>query len=90
MNVKLISIKKTANPRLYNIEVLIEGLQQQFTITVESFTVANREIQVTNGDDNFSEMFKFNQIIASDICQLVAKFHNHQPVELPIENCRLG
>lgn len=85
MNVQLVSIKTTPNPRLYQIEVLIGELQHQFAMTVESFTVANREIQVTNGDDTFSQVFRFNQIIANNICHLVANFHNHQPIQLPRE-----
>jgi hypothetical protein len=85
MNVQLLSINSNTQPRLYQIEVLIEGLLHQFNVTVESYTVANREIQVTNGDNKFSEIFKFNQIIAGNICQLVAQFHNHQSVELPQE-----
>jgi len=83
--IKLISIDKTSNPRLYKIIVLIEGLPHQFMITVESVTVANQKIQVTNGDDNFSQIFKFNQIIASNICKIVNKFHNHENINLPIK-----
>jgi hypothetical protein len=85
MNVQLLSIKSTTQPRLYLIEVLIAGLLHQFNVTVESCTVANQEIQVINGDDQFSNIFRFNQIIASEICQVVAKFHNHQTIDLPLE-----
>lgn len=52
---------------------------------VKSFTVANQQIQVTNGDDNFSKIFRFNQIVASDICKLVSKVYNNQAVELPVD-----
>ncbi len=60
-------------------------LGKSWTMKVESVTVANREVQVTNGDDNFSEFFRFNQIGASDICKLVAKIYNNQVVELPAD-----
>lgn len=85
MNIQLIAIDKTSKPRQYKINVSIEGLQDQFMIKVESVNIANQEIQVTNGDDHFSQFFKFNQIIASDICKLVNQFHNQENIKLPVK-----
>lgn len=85
MNIQLVAIKSTQEKETFNVVVLIGEEQHKFTMKVKSFTVANQEIQVTNGDDNFSKIFRFNQIVASDICKLVSKVYNNQAVKLPAD-----
>ncbi|MUG99724.1 hypothetical protein F7734_48565 [Scytonema sp. UIC 10036] len=76
-------IEVTSEKRTFTVVVLVGEKQHKFTMKVESVRVANQEIQVTNGDDSFSEFFRFNQIGANGICKLVAQVYNHEFVELP-------
>ncbi|KYC40618.1 hypothetical protein WA1_26240 [Scytonema hofmannii PCC 7110] len=85
MKIQILTIEATLEKGTFKVVVLVGEKQHKFTMKVESVTVANREVQVTNGDDNFSEVFRFNQIGASDICKLVAKIYNNQVVELPAD-----
>lgn len=85
MNVKILSIKPTQTPKIFDIIILIETKQYHFSITVELDTIVDREIQIIHGDEYFSDTFRFNQLIASNICKLVAKVYNSEPVELPGE-----
>ncbi|MBE9225967.1 hypothetical protein IQ264_11075 [Phormidium sp. LEGE 05292] len=47
--------------------------------------IGEHEIQTTHGDDNFSEVFRFNQRVAMNITNLVVKFYNKKTVELPAD-----
>lgn len=85
MNVKVLSIEPRKETRIFDVLVLIGTEQHKFTMTVDSHLVANKEIQVTNGDKHFSETFKFHQMIALKISKLVSKAYNNQAVELPID-----
>ena len=84
MKVQILTIKPSYTPRIFDVVVLIGTKQHQFPITIELDTIANQEIQIINGDEKFSETFRFNQRIAADICNLVAQIYNHKIVELPI------
>ncbi|GAA6621665.1 hypothetical protein [Scytonema sp. NUACC26] len=83
MKIQILEIEATPEKGTFIVIVLVGEKQHKFTMNVESVTVANQEVQVTNGDDNFLEVFRFNQIGASAICKLVNKIYNHQVVELP-------
>jgi len=83
MNVQLLSIKPTQNWGKFNIRVKIGTDLHQFTMTVKITPIADYPIQVTQGDDSFLNVFKFNPIVALKISKLVTKFYNHQAVELP-------
>ncbi len=85
MKVQVLNIKPSDRQRIFNVIVLIGTTKHQFPITIEIDTIANQEIQIINGDENFSETFRFNQGIATDICKLVAQIYNHKSVELPLE-----
>ena len=83
MNLEVLAIEPTLEIGTFNLLVLVGEEQHKFTMKVESFTVANQEIQVTSGDDHFSQFFRFNQIVASNVSKLVSKVYNNQAVELP-------
>lgn len=85
MKVQILTIKPTQISKIFDVIVLIGNQEYQFPITVEIDTIADREIQIINGNNIFSETFRFNQGIASNICKLVAKFYNSQSFELPLE-----
>jgi len=85
MKVRVMLIEPSSNPKAFNLIVLIGKDQYNFTVTVETDKIAEREIQITNGDDFFGETFQFNQIVGVEICKLVSKIYNHQVVELPAD-----
>ena len=85
MKVKVFSIEPTSEKGRFQVTLLIGQGQHKFAMTVESFLVGDRELQVTNGDRDFRETFKFNQIVATDISKLVSKVRNGEVVKLPID-----
>ena len=85
MNVKVLSIEPKKEIGRFDVVVLIDTDQHHFTMTVLTDIVAGREIQVTNGDKHFSQMFKFHQMIALKISKLVSKVYNNQTIELPLD-----
>ncbi|MFB2920042.1 hypothetical protein [Aerosakkonema funiforme] len=85
MNVRVMLIEPSTNPKAFNVVVLIGKSDYTFTITVETDKIAEQEIQITNGDDFFCQTFQFNQIVGVEICKLVSKIYNHQVVKLPVD-----
>jgi hypothetical protein len=85
MTVKVLSIEPTPEKGRLQVILLIGQQRHKFAMTVESFLVGDRELQVTNGDRDFRETFKFNQIVAIDISKLVSKVYNGEVVKLPTD-----
>ena len=85
MNVKVLSIEPKKEIGTFDVVVLIDREHHHFTITILTDIIAGREVQVTNGDKHFSQMFKFDQMIALKISKLVSKVYNNQAIELPID-----
>jgi exopolysaccharide biosynthesis predicted pyruvyltransferase EpsI len=85
MKVQILTIKPNEIPRIFDVVVLIGTKQHQFPIKIELDTIADQEIQIINGDAKFSETFRYNQAIASDIYKIVSQFYNYQSVNLPQE-----
>lgn len=84
MKVHVLSIAPANQPSAFDVILLIGTEQLQFTITVDIDQIGDREIQITHGDRDFSETFRFNQKVASDICKLVSTVYNHQSVSVPL------
>ncbi|MUG99723.1 hypothetical protein F7734_48560 [Scytonema sp. UIC 10036] len=85
MNVKVLSIEPTQEFKTFYVTVVIGEDICQFTMTVETDTIANQNIQILNSDENFLKTFQFNQKLAADISNLVFLVYNHQPIKLPVD-----
>ncbi|MGK7902829.1 MAG: hypothetical protein AB4352_15750 [Hormoscilla sp.] len=85
MNVQVIAISPTSQFNAYDVGVNIGEEQHDFKMTVKIVPVAGQEIQVTNGDENFLETFRFNWTVALEISKLVSKVYNNEEVKLPVE-----
>jgi len=85
MNVQVLAISPTSQFNAYDVKVNIGEKQHDFRMTVKIVPVAGRELQVTNGDENFLETFRFNQMVALEISKLVSKVYNNEEVKLPAE-----
>jgi hypothetical protein len=58
MNVKLLAIAPTQTLRTYKVEVLIGTELNKFLISVELDQIADREIQIIQGNQDFSDNFR--------------------------------
>ncbi len=85
MKVQVLSLKAAQDLKTFDVAVLIGTELYEFQIAIDLDKIAGREIQIINGDENFSEIFRFNQRVANNICKLVSKVYNHQAFELPAE-----
>ncbi|MBO1346858.1 MAG: hypothetical protein EBE86_005415 [Hormoscilla sp. GUM202] len=85
MKVKVISIELAPELGKFNVLGSIGSECHQWTMTVETETIADRQIQVIKGDKHFCNTFRFNQKIAIELYHILSKFNKGQPVELPVE-----
>jgi len=85
MKVQVLSIEPTKEPSLHEVLLSIGENQQVFMFATEVNQIGEHKIQTTHGDETFSEVFRFNQRVAMNITNLVAKFYNKETVELPAD-----
>ena len=86
MNVKVLSIKPSRNSENFQVTAYIIGTERhEFTMTVETDTIAGEKINLIKGDKNFCHIFRFNQNVAIALYELVSKVNRGQSVELPAE-----
>jgi len=84
MNVDILSIKPDSETGKFNVILFIGQEQHNFTVTIETVTVADRDLDVINGDLSFSNLFKFSQDLECKVCKLVEQVHKKDSVELPV------
>jgi hypothetical protein len=84
MNIQVQQIQKSEDDKIFLVSVIIDDVQHHFTLTVKIVPIADRLIQIVNGDTHFLETFKFHPKIARQISQLIFQVYNHEPIELPI------
>ena len=86
MNVTVFSIQPSStNSENFHVAASIGTEQHQFTMTVETNTIAGEKIPVIKGDKHFCQMFRFNQDVAIALYKLVSKVNQGQSVELPLQ-----
>lgn len=85
MNAKLLSIEPTPKPGNFKLVVSLGSQCHEFTMTGETDKIADREINVINGDKKFWDLFQFNQHLAQVLYKLTAKAYNGEKIELPQE-----
>ncbi|WP_013334794.1 hypothetical protein [Gloeothece verrucosa] len=85
MKIKLLKIQTTNIPQVFKIEIKAGNQSLTFDVTVEVDTVAGQTILITHGSQEFCDFFRFNQDLASQICQLVCSFYNSIPINLPTD-----
>ncbi|HBE58063.1 MAG TPA: hypothetical protein DEG17_04740 [Cyanobacteria bacterium UBA11149] len=85
MNVKVLSIKPTNEPRLHEVLLSIGADIHKFLFTTEVNQVGDRLLQTTDGNREFSEVFRFNQRVAMNVSKLVVQFYNKEVVEFPAD-----
>lgn len=85
MNVKLLSIESAKELGKFNLSVQLGTEENQFTMMVESDTIAGESFEVIKGDEEFHCLFKFNQEIAVKLYKLLAKFKDGEALELPVD-----
>ena len=78
MNV--ISIELAPDKGKFNVLGSIGSECHRPLMTVETETIADRQIQVIKGDKHFCNTFRFNHKIAIELYDLLSKFNNGQPV----------
>jgi hypothetical protein len=85
MKVKLLSIQRGADPNSHEVFLSIGEARQIFKFTNEVTQLGERQLQTTQAEPRFSEMFKFNQRVALNVSQLVVKYYNQEVLELPAD-----
>ena len=86
MNVTVFSIQPSStNSEKIHVAASIGTKQHQFTMTVETNTIAGAKIPVIKGDKHFCETFRFNQNVAIALYKLVSKVNQGQSLELPLQ-----
>ncbi|NEQ65995.1 MAG: hypothetical protein F6K21_10930 [Symploca sp. SIO2D2] len=85
MNVKVLSIKRSREPNSHEVLLSIGDDRQIFKFTTEVNQVGGRPLQTTQGEQGFSDWFRFNQRVAMNVNKLVVKFYNQEAVELPAD-----
>ena len=84
MNIQVQQIQPTEDDKIFHVSVIIDDVTHQFTLNIKIVQIADRLIQIVNGDTRFLETFKFHQKIAQQISQLISQTYNNEPIELPI------
>lgn len=85
MKVKLLSIKPAPEPNSHEVLLSIGEEMQIFTFTTKVNQLGNNQLQTTQAEPRFSQVFKFNQRVALNVSKLVVKFYNQEVVELPAD-----
>lgn len=85
MNAKLLSIEPTPKAGKFKLVVSIGDQCYEFAMTGEADKIADRQINVINGDKIFWDLFQFNQHLAQVLYKLTAKAYNGEKIELPQE-----
>ncbi len=85
MKVKLLSIKPGSAPNSHEVLLSIGEARQIFRFTTEVTQLGNNQLQTTQAEPRFSQVFKFNQRVALNVSQLVVKYYNQEVVELPAD-----
>ena len=85
MKTQVISIEPAVTNLSFNVIVSIGNDRHQFTLRVETNTVANQKIQGIRGDEHFLSVFRFNQNLGVEIYKLVSKAYEGQTLALPAE-----
>ncbi|MCT7981834.1 hypothetical protein NG796_00855 [Laspinema sp. A4] len=85
MNAKLLSIEPKPKPGKFKLVVSIGDNCHEFAMTGETDKIADRQINVINGDKIFWDLFQFNQHLAQVLYKLTAQAYNGEKIELPQE-----
>ncbi len=85
MNVKVLSIEPSSDLKNFQVTAFIGTEPHQFTMTVETDTIAGEKFQIVKGDKHFCQIFRFNQNAAIALYKLVSKVNQGQGIELPVE-----
>lgn len=85
MKTQVISIKPASKNLGFNVVVLIGTEQHEFTLNVETSTIADRQIQGIRGDEYFLNLFRFNQNLGVEIYQLVSQMREGNSLSFPLE-----
>lgn len=85
MKVKVWSIIPAQEPNSHEVLLSIGEERQIFRFTTEVNQVGDRQLQTTQAEPKFSELFRFNQRVAMKVSQLLVKYYNQEFVELPAD-----
>lgn len=85
MKVTVLSIQPALEDTSHEVLLSIGADMHKFLFTTEVNKVGDKLLHTTDGDRNFSEVFKFNQRVAMNVSKLVVKFYNKEIVELPAD-----
>ncbi len=85
MKVTVLSIQPALEDIAHEVLLSIGADMHKFLFTTEVNKVGDKLLHTTDGDRSFSEVFKFNQRVAMNVCKLVVKFYNKEIVELPAD-----
>lgn len=85
MKTQVISIEPTSKNLGFNVVVLIGTKQHEFTLNVETATIADRQIQGIRGDEYFLHLFRFNQNLGVEIYKLVSQMREGISLKFPVE-----
>lgn len=85
MKTQVISIKPASKNLGFNVVVLIGTERHEFTLNVETYTIANCQIQGIRGYEYFLKLFRFNQNLGVEIYQLVSQMREGNSLRFPVE-----
>ena len=84
MNITVLSIEPASELGTFNMIVLLDREQHQFTMTAEIAKVSGQTIPLIKGDRHFCKTFRWNQEASVKLYKLLSQFNRGDCLEFPI------
>lgn len=84
MNITVLSIEPASELGTFNMIVLLDREQYEFTMTAETAKVSGQTIPLIKGDSHFCKTFRWNQEASVKLYKLLSQFNRGDCLEFPI------
>lgn len=84
MNIKVLSIEPANELGTFNMIVLLEGEEHQFTMTAETAKASGQTLPLIKGDRHFCKTFRWNQEASVKLYKLLSQFNQGYSIQFPI------
>jgi len=84
MNIKVLSIEPARELGTFNMIVLLDREQHQFTMTIEIAQASGQTFPLIKGDRHFCKTFRWNQEASVKLYKLLSQFNQGEFIEFPI------
>jgi hypothetical protein len=84
MNIKVLSIEPANELGTFNMIVLLDQEQHQFTMTAETAKASGQTLPLIKGDRHFCKTFRWNQEASVKLYQLLSQFNQGYSIQFPI------